>query len=562
MANRQVMVIGLDGATWDVLRPRMEDGRMPNLKRLADAGATGDLESVYTPETPTAWSTFMTGVNPGKHGIFDFLVYDPVAQKERPVNSRIRVGKTLWEYLSDAGKTCLVLNVPTTYPPTPINGHMVCGFLSPRESRDFTYPRELVDELEKEFGRYPLFFETMCYIAVGSEKHADSLLTESYRMESTKFDVAEKLFDKHQPDFTMLHIWGTDRLQHELWNVMDPGHPQYNKAFSDKFMPRVEAYYTMIDQRVGRLIDKLGPEGVAFIVSDHGFGPTHYLIDQNSWLLREGFITLKNSLRVKLKKLLWDLGITPYNAMRLLQPLLRLSVYLKAASPEATLNKVTGTINIPGMLSLNDVDWSKTKAYAPFGWSGIFINTQGIRPNGSVPPEQYDAVRDEIVARWHKLTNPHTGALVGGPIPVNHEMFSGPFAKYGPDILPLPLGAKYMPVCFFGFASKEPVYPNTTIAGNHRMEGVILAHGQAVKPGHVDGARLIDMAPTILHLLGQPVPDNMDGRSLTDLMKNDELARNPLQTTHVEEGQGSQGEGLSDAEQDEIRNKLMGLGYL
>jgi predicted AlkP superfamily phosphohydrolase/phosphomutase len=556
------MVIGLDGATWDLLRPRMDDGRLPNLKRLADAGAAGNLTSVYTPETPTAWSTFMTGFNPGKHGVFDFMVYDPVSQHERPVNSRMRVGKNIWDYLGDVGKTSLVLNLPTTYPPSPIKGAMICGFLSPREKRDFAYPKELIDELEEEFGRYPLFFETMMFLASGTEKHAELLLSECYRMESTKFDVAEKLFDRYQPDFTMLHIWGTDRLQHEMWNLLDPEHPLHDKALAQKFVPRIEEYYSMIDKRVGQLVDKLGPEGITFIISDHGFGPTYYLIDQNSWLLREGFIVLKKSLKVKFKKLLWDLGVTPHNVMKVLRPLLKLSVHFKAPTPDKALNRVTGTITVPGMLSLNDVDWSKTKAYAPYGWSGIFVNTQGIRPNGSVLPEEYDAVCAQIVARWNQLKNPHTGELVGGPVPINKEMFHGPFAKYGPDVLPLPLGQKYMPVCFFGFASKEPVYANYMLPGNHRMEGIIIAEGDGIKKGPVEGARLLDMAPTILHLLNHPVPDNMDGRSLTDLMNDEELARNPLRTMHVEEGESTQGEGLSDEEQDEIRSKLMGLGYL
>lgn len=560
--KRRIVVIGLDGATWDLLRPRMADGRLPNLQRLAQNGATGDLESIYPPETPAAWPSFMTGKNPGKHGVFDFLVYDPESKTERPVNAGLRVGKTVWEYLSDAGKTSLVLNVPTTYPPAPIRGAVITDFLTPGDARDYAHPRELVEELEGEYGRYPLFFETLSFISASSEKNAAMFLDELERMDGIKFEVAEKLFDRYDPDFTMLHIWGTDRLQHELWTFMDPEHPKHQAEMARRFGPRIEAYYGMIDERIGRLVEKAGPDAIVVIMSDHGFGATHYFIDLNSWLLREGFIALKDTPRVRMKRLLWDLGATPHNLTRLLTPLLRFGSWIKAGAPEAVVRKSTGGIVIPGMLSLNDVDWSRTRAYAPFGWSGIYINTQGIRPRGSVDPEDYESIRDDIVARWRRLRNPFTGQPVGGPVHTNAEMYRGRFSPYGPDIMPLPLAERHMPVCFFGFASKQPVYENNTLFGNHRMEGILLAHGKGIQPGAVTGANLMDLAPTFLYLLGHPVPDDMDGKVLVNMLDPAELKERPVEPLHVEDDGDTTRDGLSADEQDEIRNKLMGLGYL
>ncbi len=128
--------------------------------------------------------------------------------------------------------------------------------------------------------------------------------------------------------------------------------------------------------------------------------------------------------------------------------------------------------------------------------------------------------------------------------------------------MPLPLAEKYLPVCFFGFTSKEPVYENWTLYGNHRMEGILLAAGNGIRPGVVDGARLTDLAPTFLYLLGHPVPDDMDGRVLDSIIDPEEMARRPVETLHVEDGDGTTRDGLSDEEQAEIRDKLMGLGYL
>lgn len=559
---RKIICIGLDGATWNLLKPWMDRGLMPNLARMAKEGATGDLDSIYPPETPAAWPSFMTGKNPGKHGVFDFIVYDPETKTEHPVNAHRRKGKTTHEYLNDAGKTSLVLNVPTTYPPQPVRGAVISGFLTPADAKDFAHPPELAEKLTKEYGRYPLFFESMSFVAGLSDYNCNAFLDELEWMDATKFDVCEQLFEEHDPDYTMIHIWGTDRLQHELWHCIDPGHPRYDERMAKKWGPRIEAYYAMLDQRVGRLAEMGGAEAITFVISDHGFGPTHFFIDLNSWLLREGFLVLKKSPSVAFKKLLWKLGITPNNATRIVWPFLRYLSVLKAIAPETTIRKSTGSISIPGMLSLKtDVDWEKTRAYAPAGWSGIYINTKGVRPNGSVNPEDYDAVRDEIVARWAELKNPKTGEPVGGPVHVNCDMYNGEFSPYGPDVMPLPLNEKHMPVCFFGFTSHEPVYENITLFGNHQMNGILLAHGAGIKPGaQIDGAELIDMAPTILHLLGHPVPDDMDGKVLTDLFA-DEIAQQPIETMHTD-GDGADTHGLTEDEEEELRQKLMGLGYL
>jgi len=560
--DRKVVCIGLDGATWSLLRPRMESGRLPNLKRMADAGCVGDLDSIYPPETPAAWPSFMTGKNPGKHGVFDFIVYDPETKTEHPVNSRRRDGKTVQEYLSDAGKTSLILNVPTTYPPQPIKGAVVSGFLTPADAKDYAHPVELVEEFEREYGRYPLFFESMSFVAGLSDYNCKAFMEELEWMDSTKFDVAEKLFDRHDPDFTMLHIWGTDRLQHELWHCIDPNHPRYDAKMAAKWGERIENYYTMLDERIGRLAEKAGEDAITFVISDHGFGPTHYFVDLNSWLLREGFITLKNNWRVKLKKLLWHTGITPNNATKLVWPFLRYLSVFKAIAPETTIRKSTGAISIPGMLNLQkDVDWDKTRAYAPAGWSGIYINTKGIRPHGSVDPDDYELIRDEIVQRWKELKNPKTGEPVGGPIHVNKDMYNGPYSPYGPDVMPLPLNEHYMPVCFFGFTSHEPVYENITLFGNHQINGILLGHGPGIAQGTIDCAELIDMAPTILHLLGHPVPDDMDGKVLTDMF-SDGLRETEVATMDAGAGTSNATEGLTEEEEEELRQKLMGLGYL
>ncbi len=245
----------------------------------------------------------------------------------------------------------------------------------------------------------------------------------------------------------------------------------------------------------------------------------------------------------------------------LLQPLFGLAGKKQAKAPETRLRKSTGTVSMPGMLSLKeDVDWEKTRAYAPFGWSGIYINTKDIRPNGSVDPQDYDAIRDELVAKWDKLVNPYTKEKVGGPVHTNAEMYHGEFSQYGPDVMPLPLENKHMPVCFFGFTSKQPVYKNITLYGNHVMDGILCASGKGIQQGARQDAILYDLAPTIMHLFGLPVPDDMDGKVLSGILDETERAKKIESQHATDEGQAT--EGLTPEEEAELREKLMGLGYL
>ena len=167
-SSPRVLIVGLDGATLDLIRPWAKDGYLPTFSRLMKARAWGPLESVIPPLTGPAWISFMTGKNPGKHGIFDFIRRGKSDYYGVPINASLRDGDTLWRVLSDAGKRVVVHGVPATYPPEPVNGLMVTGMLTPPGATNYTYPPQLAQELQQAVPSFTMTTEGTAH-ALGKE---------------------------------------------------------------------------------------------------------------------------------------------------------------------------------------------------------------------------------------------------------------------------------------------------------------------------------------------------------------------------------------------------------
>ena len=228
------------------------------------------------------------------------------------VSSRSVGAVKLWEYLSRAGKRVAVLNVPLTYPPEPVNGLMIGDFFTPTGAQDFTYPRELRAELESRYGPYPLHHKQ-----VYTPKNTGNVLDELYHHQNYVADVTEDLLQREPWDFFMVHFAGTDRLQHELWHVLDADHPMHRVGESARYGEMTRAFYTLVDQHVERLTRAAGKDVTVVGVSDHGFGGIHQFVNFNVWLLQEGFLTLRHDALTAVKRILFDLGLTPSTGYRL-----------------------------------------------------------------------------------------------------------------------------------------------------------------------------------------------------------------------------------------------------
>ncbi len=541
----RVLVIGIDGGTFDLIGPWAAEGHLPNLARLMQEGSYGPLESTLPPVTSPAWPSFATGKNPGKHGVFDFI--QPMGGQYDLVNSTSIKARTLWEILSASGRRVGVINVPVTYPPRPVNGFLVGGMLSPQSSR-FTYPADLLDRYRHELPPYRIN-PSVQYKSGNEEAFLDDLLD----LVERRGQYGLRLLADHRWDFAMLHFQATDVLQHALWRLVDPSHPRHDAEAAARFVPRMRAVLERIDDFIGRLIEQAGSDINVIVMSDHGFGPLHWTVNVNLLLLDAGLLHLKRDAFTRLRAALFRAGLTPASVWHWIERAgLQNYVWLVSKS---TRNKV-----VSRFLSFADVDWSRTLAYSIGHVGQIYVNLKGREPGGIVEPgEEQEAVKRRVCEALQTLRHPESGRPLVDRIIDGRQAAHGPYAHRGPDLHVVFDG--YRAIAFPLFATDSHLI-TTQIrgdSGSHRLHGILIAHGPAIRGGQkVEGASILDLAPTILHLMEVPVPEDMDGRVLTSLLSFDW----PVTYTSATEEAAGIGTPLSREETTEIEERLRSLGYL
>ena len=564
-AKPRVLILGLDGSTWDLFSKFAEDGTMPRLAELLKRGTSSDLVTLVPPVTAISWTSFFTGLNPGKHGVFEFLLRrrglseNAVTARnpfgEIPVNSTLRDGKPIWEIAGDAGLKSAVLSVPITYPPEEVDGCMISGFLTPFGKRDFTHPPELLDDIEKRFGPYRLYHRQ-----VYSKRGVGLVLDELFDVLDYNVKVTRHLMGNMDWNLFFSHFWGTDRAQHELWHLLDESHPRYDAAESAKHGPRLKRFFTELDRGVAEIIEDAGDANV-IIASDHGFGPIHTFLAFNVWLLDKGYLRLKSDPGTLLKRLAYRLGLTPVMFYRLSMALglarLRLSGgFHSRHKMQMMLDRF--------FLSLSNVDWSRTRAYSRGNYGQVFINLKGREPQGSVEPgREYEEVRQSIKRDLLATRDDKTGEPMFKDIYMREEIYDGPYLEEAPDIVFLPRDMRNKALGTLDFTSNRfdfPVYGNS---GDHRMDGIFLGLGPAFRKGaRLEPLSVLDVAPTVLHLLGLPVPKQMDGKVAAGALDGDYMAKNPVREADMELLGRARGSALSAGDSDDIRKRLEGIGYI
>lgn len=551
--SQRLLVIGLDGASFNVLDALFEKRYLPNLAKLIANGARADLETTFPPITAVAWSTFMTGKNPGKHGIFEFVKRD--GNRELAVNASFRRGPAIWDLLSRAGKRVIVHNFPCTYPPRVINGLMIADFMTPQGKTDFTYPKSLLPELEDWFGPYRLHL-SQTYANGNVQGVLDELNDEL----EYKARVTEYLMTGYEWDAFFQYFWGTDRIQHELWHIIDDSHPRHNERESAAYREKVYDYFRRVDEVIGRLLQLAGEDALVWVVSDHGFGPVHTYCSLNIWLLQEGFLKLKQDVLTRLKSAMFRLGMTPEAAFKVVKRL-----------PLGRFRPARGVSQRPGssellstlFLSFNDVDWSRTVAFSKGNYGQLYVNLQGREPDGSVSEDDYDVVCDKLVERLKTIKDPKTGDQWVGQVFRRHEIYSGPCVTDAPDVAFLPQDMKYLPLGNADFTSNQFAVDAFGISGCHRMHGVMIASGGPIKRAiRAVDASIADVTPTILYLMGEEVPEDIDGRLLREIIVDHHLAANQIRLAPASPDVTSEDVEFSREENQEVIDRLKSLGYI
>lgn len=555
---RRVLVIGLDGATFRLIRPWAEAGHLPHMARLLQEGAWGHLRSTVQPSSEQAWASFATGVQNGKHGIYGFVRRVPGTYQLEYVNGRHQRARTLWRILSDRGRPVIVLNVPMTYPPEPVHGVLIGGLLSPGVHSRFTYPDGLYQELQRAIGGYIINVD----IERGRLDPAteDLLLNQIHEMIRLRTEATLYLASTRPWDFLAVVYGAPDRVSHKFWKYMDPTHPLYTPQGAARRGEVILDTYRQIDAAIGRLLRELADdETTVFLVSDHGFGPLIGALYLNEWLAEEGYLCLEGE------------GWWPR--------LLRQGAGLLDVPWLGDLKEQAFQV-LPGLkgrlhsaMAFQGVDWSRTRAYAVGTMGNLYVNLRGREPGGIVDPgQEYEALREELIAGLRSLRDPRTGAPLFEAVYRREELYHGPYLDLAPDVVGL-LDPRYHVAAVDWRRRKQGIVARVDegemlfvadLSGQHDMQGVLLAWGRNVRPGPLAGASIVDMAPTILHALGEAVPSSMDGRVLRDLFTKEYLREQPVRL--LEEGEGGvqppREDGYSEEEARAIEERLQGLGYL
>lgn len=559
--GKKVLVIGLDGATWDLIKPWAEEGKLPLFSRLMYESSWGPSRSVLQPYSAQAWSSFITGKNPGKHGIFDFLIRDFHTYGFRLVNAASRVGDSIWRILSLRGKRVIVVNVPMTYPPEEVNGILISGRDTPGLDSDYTFPRELKGELEAALGGYVIVPNDWLYMRRG---RPDRAREELFREIDIRFASTRYLLSKYPWDFCIFVITATDGVAHFFWRYHDPKHPLYDPADGARYGRTIYEVYRRINDELEALLCDLDEETILVMLSDHGSGPIHNrAIHLNLWLEREGFLAFQKKRGPSMPARLFRSGKGVLYSLLPFEKLTKVRALLPNRLRSRLLSQTL----------FSDIEWSRTKAYSEEFRGHIWINLKGRDPQGIVEPgTEYEKVRDEIISRLSELRDPETGERLLVGVHRRESLYEGLFLENLPDLM---VEARGTPAIFKPSPKDGPgeavrilskrEMGNLKTSGGHLMDGLLLIRGQGIKPGYrVEGAHLIDLAPTLLYLMGESIPEEMDGQVLVQIFNPSFLKAHPIRTAESPSGTASKDEEgfYSEEEEEQIKEQLKGLGYL
>ena len=530
----KTLVVGIDAACSRVLDPLIEAGAVPRIEKLLETGASAPLESQIPPWTASAWPSIYTGMNPGTHGVFDFLTFS--GYDWDVINATHVRAPAIWEILDTHGLSSVVLNVPVTDPPAVIDGAIVPGYLAPEAPTG--HPEGVVEELRAELGEYRI------YPPHGHDADRGTVISNYRDLVDSRGRAFRYLFRQLDPDFGFLEFQATDSVVHELGGDLDA----------------VETIYRAVDREIDAVLESCDPDTV-FLVSDHGIGPYEaYSFHVNEFLKNRGYVetvsgraggmpswgTIHERARVADSKSARvgralsratlvgaRAGLTSQRMYRILDRV-GLAETVAQVVPSEAIRSAT-----------EQVDFERSVAYMRSRTElGVRINLAGRDPEGRVSPDEYETVRKELIEALSDVRTPDGDRVFEAVLP-REAVFSGPYLDDSVDIVTIPHEFEQFLSARLGEEFGEPEEP-----WNHKREGIIAASGVGIDTeASLSGATLFDVAPTVLASLGVPHDDRMDGAVLP-------VARSVGTTRY------SGGETPRPTESATVEERLSQLGYL
>jgi predicted AlkP superfamily phosphohydrolase/phosphomutase len=553
--SSKIMIIGIDGATFKVVDYLIGQGRLPNLKRMLKEGVRAPLISTIQPLSHTAWVSFYTGKNPGKHGISDVVRRRESSYGFQPVSGSSVLHEPLWSVFSRHGKRVCVYNVPMSYPPRPVNGIMISGMDTPSTESPFTYPASLKEEILKKFPHYTIDVPLDAFVSTHHPQPIKNRIKESHENLTLQVEIIDYLLSKEEWDLFIGIITVTDRLQHLLWKYAE------KKINGEEMTEDEELYaegilgaYVHVDKAIGHFVERYGAGRKIMIMSDHGFGLLVKDVHLNNFLAEHGFLSYH-----------------PFSFQKRAEAYFRktarrnLPLWFKKFIKGTVIN-VSPWFDIPAQR----IDWKKTKVYSVGSFGNLYINLKGREPMGIVEPgSHYESVREEVISRLYELKDPEDGRPVIDRVYKREEVYHGDALDLLPDIFIVMRNYSYLALNQF-----EEIQPSKGVfgkplkaigelshTGSHRLEGILMMQGENILKGKEGEASMLDIAPTILCTSELPILEDYDGKILLDFFEPSWWEKRDIHY-ELHPYRPEEEVDFSKGEERLVKERLQGLGYL
>ncbi|MHB1392542.1 MAG: alkaline phosphatase family protein [Clostridia bacterium] len=520
----KAFVFGIDGASYSLMNRLINEDKLPNFKKLIQSGISGKLNSVVPPHTAPGWMSAFSGVNPGKHGIYQFWDTQATNYVGKFMGSTDMGAQPIWNILNSCGHKTGVVNIPMSHPPSKLDGFIITWPLS--NTLRYSYPEDLLIKIAKNGGHYANDLTTMCD---GKEDYIDRAI----QITKKRVKTVQYLLKNSEWDFFSVVFTEIDRVSHFYWHYMDKKSPEYCCEVENKLKTAVEDIYAETDLALGEIMEFLPEDVMIIVLSDHGFGTGYMNFYVQSYLM--------------------DIGA------------------LKVYNVESELpDQYDGTfreINSNSWMEFSDgnrrcsVDWSKTIAYmAAPGSYGININLKGRQVFGIVAHEDYDRTRDMLIDQLYEIKNPKTGNRLFKKIAKREEVYYGDRVSGAPDLVLIP--ESYGIMVHHNIVPGQ-IFGNPEQKGMHRNEGVFIIHGGGLQGlDRSKDAHIEDITPTILKYYNIAIPPYMDGKPLCSFENECRTQGKEYGAPVLQDTKTSSEDAYKSDELDEIKDRLKSLGYL
>ncbi|MHC4115443.1 MAG: alkaline phosphatase family protein [Planctomycetota bacterium] len=532
--------LGLDGMTLNVVEPYVKAGFLPNLKRIMDAGSYGILHSTIPSITGPGWVSLATGKNPGKHGVYEFR--KRIHYKGELITKSTSPGaEPIWSILSRNSKNVTVINAPFTYPPDKVNGVMISGFMTPSTDTEFVFPKEVRNEV---FDLLPNYRFEVSQKTLMRSSNTNRLSKEIYAITEDVRRLMNHFLDKNETDLFYTVFIGPDRLQHFLWHQVV------------SMRPECVEYYKLLDDIIGDILNRMDDETVLFIASDHGFEQAKKSFCINNLFRQMGLLHIRGNIPIK--KRLGRLKFTTENIERFA---VRSGLSkIKKIIPSSVINFANNFIPSK-LITESQVDWQKTQVFSLLRYGIISVNLKGRESDGIVQEKDYAQLCEIIRRKLLEVKDPATGQTIVKEVFKGQELYSPECSGDMPDLVVLMKKDYLVREALWEDTISKSKFGKRYVTADHHRDGIFIAYGNNIINNRTD-ANIYDIMPTMLYLMGVAIPEDVDGRVLTEIISPDFVEKNRIKIEKKTKLAPLQENTLSREESKKIRERLRNLGYL